>query len=338
MFNRSFAATLLGLLVAATVNADEVIFNNGDRITGKVLAVEGGKMTIDSKLAGEIKVDMKDVKTFTTDAPIEIRTTDGQKVNAKATASETAGQVNVQPSGAAAPKAMPLGNVKYVNFDETWQGNVIGGALFARGNTFADQVNIEFNLLKRTEQDRWTFSGGYHFGRERNPTTGDKNTTTDNWYATGQYDYFFNPKLYAFAGLRYEHDRIADLDIRLTPAVGLGYQWIDQPDLTFNTEAGLAYVWEKFEDDTTNDNISLKLAYHLTKKCNDRIALFHNLEYYPSIERIDDYLVITDAGIRADITKKIFAQYKIEFRYDATPAEGNSRSDLRHIIGLGWKL
>lgn len=337
MFNRSFAAVMLVALTAGAAHADEVIFNNGDRITGKVLSVEGGKMTIDSKLAGEIKVDMKEVKTFTTDAPIEIRTTDGQKVNAKATASETSGQVNVQPSGAAAPKAMPLGNVKYVNFDESWQGNVIAGALFARGNTFADQVNIEFNLLRRTEEDRWTFSGGYHFGRERSPDTGAKTTTTDNWFATGQYDHFFTPKLYGFAGLRYEHDRIADLDVRLTPAVGLGYQWIDQPDLTFNTEAGLAYVWEKFEDDTTNDNIALKLAYHLTKKF-DKIALFHNLEYYPSIERIDDYLIITDAGIRADITTRIFAQYKIEWRYDATPASDNSRSDLRHIIGLGWKL
>jgi hypothetical protein len=113
---------------------------------------------------------------------------------------------------------------------------------------------------------------------------------------------------------------------------------VEREDLNFRTEAGIAYVVEKFENGDSNDFLALKLAYHLEKKFNDLVSFFHNMEYYPSLERLDDYLVITDAGVRATLTKKMFAEYKIEFRYDSTPAEGASRSDLRHIVGVGWKF
>jgi len=62
------------------------------------------------------------------------------------------------------------------------------------------------------------------------------------------------------------------------------------------------------------------------------------LEYYPSPATLGDYLVISDAGVRFTLTAKMFAEYKAEFRYDANPAQGASRSDLRHIIGVGWQF
>lgn len=332
------AALVLVCLVPVAARADEVTFNNGDRLTGKVVSVEGGKMTIETKVAGAITVDMKDVKTFTTDAPISVRTTGGQRFSAKAV-SDQAGTVKLEGATAAtAPQSLPLAQVKTVNFNENWTGAIIGGAMFSRGNTFSDQASIAFDLTRRSEDDRWTFNGAYNFGRQRDPSSGDKTTTTDNWFAAGKYDRFMSEKLYWFGSLRYEHDRIAELDHRVTPSLGLGYQWVETPDFSFNTEGGVAYICEQFSNDESNSAIALRVAYHLKKKLNDRVSLFHNLEYFPSLESLDDYLIVADAGIRADITSRIFAEYRMEFRYDATPAEGASRSDLRHLIGVGWKF
>jgi len=295
-------------------------------------------MKIKTAVAGEIEVKAEDVKTFTTDAPVEFRTKDGEKFTGAAKGDQP-GVVSVTPTGATAPKPVKIAGVKYLNFNESWRGAVIAGAMFARGNTYADQANIAFDLGRRTEIDRWTFTGGYNFGRQREPGTGDKTTTTDNWFATGKYDYFITEKLYAFGAIRYEHDRIADLDYRLVPGAGLGYQWIDTGDMKFDTEAGLAYVYEKFGDGEKNEAISVRGAYHLKKNLwGERVQLFHNLELYPSLKSINDYLIVTDAGLRAAITEKMFAEYKIEFRYDSTPAENTSRSDLRHIVGIGWKF
>jgi len=341
MFRKWSARCAVAVGVCAlglSVQADEILFKNGDRISGKVLGIEGGKMKIKTAVAGEITVKADDVKTFSTDAPVEFRTKEGARITGPAKA-DAAGQVSVTPTGATAATPLPISSVRYLNFNESWTGAVIAGAMFARGNTYADQANIAFELGRRTELDRWTFTGGYNFGRQREPGTGDKTTTTDNWFATGKYDHFLSEKLYAFGSMRYEHDRIADLDYRLVPGVGLGYQWIDTGDMKFDTEGGLAYVYEKFGNDETNEAISVRLAYHLKKNFwGEKVQVFHNLEYYPSLKSVDDYLAVIDAGIRAALTQKMFAEYKIEFRYDATPATGSSRSDLRHIVGLGWKF
>ena len=59
--------------------ADEVRLNNGDRLMGKIQIVEG-KLTVSGSLAGDVTVEMRDVQTFSTDAPVEIRLHDGTVV------------------------------------------------------------------------------------------------------------------------------------------------------------------------------------------------------------------------------------------------------------------
>jgi hypothetical protein len=184
-------ASLVGALGLQS-RGDEVLFNNGDRLTGTVLSADGGKLKIKTKIAGEVTVDLKDVKTFTTDEPIEVRTKSGEVVTGVATtqpSEEAAGTVAIAPSAGAeaAPTTMPsipLADVKYLNFNQKWTGAVVAGALFARGNTYADQVNVGFDAQRRTIDDRLTFTGQYNFGRERNPDTGDKTTSVDNFYLT----------------------------------------------------------------------------------------------------------------------------------------------------------
>lgn len=330
----------LALIGVRPASADEVLFNNGDRLSGTVLSVEGGKMKLKTAVAGEITVDLKDVKTFTTDAPVEVRTKSNEVITGAAAPSDTPGAVSL-PAGAEAVdvRDVRLDEVKYVNFDQTWTGAVVAGAMVARGNTYADQANVSFDATRRTLDDRLTFTGAYNLGRQRDPDTRDKETTVDNWYATGKYDYFFTEKLYGFASLRYDHDRIAELDRRVIPSVGVGYLWLDEADLKFDTEAGLAFVHERYEDGQTDDSLAARLAYHVKKDLwGDKVTLFHNLEYYPSLERLDDYFVVTDAGVRAAMTARMFAEYKIEYRHDATPAEGLGDNDLRHVVGVGWKF
>jgi putative salt-induced outer membrane protein YdiY len=341
MFVRAKGSAVIALAVILAAHpalADEVLFNNGDRVSGKIVKVEGGKITIDSKLLGEVTADMKEVKTFSTDQPIVLRTKDGQKTTVRAAAGD-AGKVRVEPAAGSAGGVVPLSDIKYVNFREDWTGSIVAGAMFARGNTFQDNANVSFDVTRRTEQDRWIFTGGYNFGRQRDPDDGSKRTTTDNWYATGEYDYFLTERFFVFGSLRYEHDRIADLDIRLVPSVGIGYQWIDTPDTKFDTRIGPAYVYEKFQDGDTNESFSAVLAYHFKKNLyGEKVSLFHDLEYYPSLEDFGDFLVVTDFGLRASLTAKMFAEYKLEYRYDAEPAEDADKNDLRHLVGVGWKF
>lgn len=330
------ALAVIGLC-APPLQADEVVFNNGDRLTGKVVSAMDGKLKIRTAVAGTVEVSLTDVKTFSTDGPILLRLKDGTVINQQVAAAEQAGQIAVQP-GAIAAQELPIASIRSINVNEAWSGSVVAGALFTRGNSDTDAFNLSADAIRRTNVDRLNLEGQYLFARQRDQDTGVKSTSADSWRLGAKYDRFLTEKFYAFASIGVEKDRIAGLNMRLTPAIGVGYQWVERPDLNFSTEAGLAWVLEDYEDEGNSENVSLKLAYHVDRTIRENISVFHNLAFYPSIENISDYYLLTDAGIRADLTDHFFTEFKVELKHDGTPAQDSSRSDLRYIVGVGWKF
>lgn len=334
---KSLAVCAVAGLFGSSALADEVLFRNGDKLTGKIVSAEDGKLKIRSTVAGTVEVDMANVKTFSSEGPVALKLKDGTIIWQPVAAAEKPGEVAIQ-GGAVAAQTVPIDSIRTINQKDSWTGSVVAGGLITRGNSNTEAVNISADVTRRTDTGRLNLNGQYLFGRQEDPTTGEKSTSTDNWRLGAKYDYFFNEQLYAFGSFGVEKDRIANLDIRLTPAVGVGYQWIERKDFNVFTEAGLAYVYEDYEGQEASENISLKLAYHVDKQLREGLTVFHNLTFYPSIESISDYYLLTDAGIRADLTDSFFTEFKVEFKYDSSPAENSSRSDLRYILGVGWSF
>jgi putative salt-induced outer membrane protein YdiY len=343
---RAICTCALIILFAPIASADEIFFKNGDRLTGQILRLEGGKLTFKSNYAGEITVNASDLESFKSDQPLDVRLEDGRGFRAKIT-DAPGGEVTVAPDTPDS-RTVPVARVKAINPKEGWSGSVLAGLIITRGNSDTDNANAEFNVEKRRVDDRFTAGGGYLYGRQRDPNTGLKTTTADNWNVRAKYDYFFSPRLYAYGNVKAEKDNIANLDFRLTPGVGVGYQVVDRPDFKASTEAGLTYVYEKFDAPDTasstefrdhNEYLSGRLAYKIEKKFGgDRLTLFHNAEYLPSFQDIDDYLVNADGGVRVGITGKLFLEYKLTLTYDAVPAPGASNTDLRHVLSVGWQF
>jgi len=331
------AVALLLVSISSPARADEVVFKNGDKLTGKIVSADGGKLVIDTAVAGKVTVDMANVKTFSTDAPVELRLKDGSTVKDSLAPGEE-GQVATKGGGNVAAQPMPIENIAKINPQEKWTGSIIAGALITRGNSDTDNINVGFDAQRRREDDRISASAAYLYGKQKDPDTGDKSTTVDNWYLLGKYDYFLDEKWYLYALGKIEKDRIANLNLRLSPSVGVGYQWVEKPDFNFATEAGIGWVYEDFENDGTEDHIAGRLAYHVDKKLNDKVSIFHNLEYLPSVEDISDYNLNADVGIKADLTDKMFTQFKVEWKYDAEPAPDAEKNDVRYILGVGWSF
>lgn len=177
---------------------------------------------------------------------------------------------------------------------------------------------------------------GYRFDEQRDKSTGQDNKTQDRWFLKGKYDYFVSDKTYLYGNVMYEKDKINHLDMRLTPGVGAGYQWIEGADLNFNTEAGFTYVYEEYTDpDNTSEHMAGRLAYHLDKQLNAYVKAFHNVEYLPSLERTDDYLVHADAGIQTKLVGSWVVEAKAALDHNAKPAAGREKTDYRYVLGLG---
>lgn len=327
-------AALAILALAIPTNADEVLFNNGDKLTGTVLSSDGGKLKIKSAVAGEISVDLKDVKSFSTDQPVQMRLKDKSIVHgnlAPATQPQT-----VVADG----RTIGFDDIKRINTRQEWTGSILANGSLARGNTHTEDLGIAANAtLRRDDEwhdDRFNLGTAYNYGNQT--VNGVHSTSADNWFAQAKYDKFITDKLYAYALIRYDHDRLAFLNYRLAPGIGLGYQWIESPAFNFSTEAGVSYVYEDYSNDGQQDRVALRLAYHIDKKLNESVSIFHNLEWLPAFNDPSDYNLNSDAGIKAKLTGSLFSEFKVVYQRDSTPAPGAEKNDIRFLLGVGWQF
>jgi len=341
---RMWCVLALGAIAlgATLARADEVVFTNGDRLTGTIKSIDGGKLKIDTKVAGVVTVDMKDVQTFSTDSPVQMRLKDKSVLRQPVAAQ---GVAATQPATAPAEiavggRTVPLDEIKRVQAKQAWAGSVLVNGNLARGNTHNENLGAAADaVLRRDDEwhdDRFSLTAAYNFGRQ---TVGGVNSTSaDNWFAQAKYDKFFTEKWYGYGVIRYDHDRLAFLEYRLAPGVGVGYQWVESPDFNFNTEAGVSYVYEDYSNDGNQDRVALRLAYHLDKNLNANVSIFHNLEWLPAFDDPADYNLNTDAGIRAKMTDKLFSEFKVVYQRDNTPAPGALKNDLRFLLGVGYSF
>jgi putative salt-induced outer membrane protein YdiY len=327
---------ILVLSPVGPARGDEVLFLNGDRLSGKILKAAGGKLTIKTEGAGDVVVDMSKVKTFSTDSPVAV----GVKEQAPVSADVSAGPdryVQTAPAPGAPPQAVAIADISAINSPPAWTGSFSLNGLLTTGNSETEQLGFRGALSKRWPHDRLTFAAEYSYGRQEDPSTGEKSTTIDYAMALAKYDHFFTGKFYGYVGTKAERDKVALLNLRLAPGAGVGYQWFEGPTFNLSNELGLVWVYENYKRSGWSEFFGPRLAYAVDWTPVQPLKLFHKLEYIPSFEDLaGDYLLNIDAGARLAVWKGFFAELRYEFRYDATPAVGRHRTDQRYILGAGW--
>jgi putative salt-induced outer membrane protein YdiY len=294
---------------------------------------------LESELAGTLTIDMSNVQTFSSDTPIEVHLSDGTVLQETVSKSKP-GQFSVAGKDTSKAQELDIAAIASINPPEEpkakWSGNLSIGATSTHGNTKTESISVGFKIGRRTEKDRTQLSADYGRGETEDPVTGIK-TTTEDWLRTkAKYDYFFSKKLYGYLDGRYGKDSIALLDRRIIGGVGAGYQWIESERSKFSTEAGAAWVYEKYDNLVgSTDTISGQFGYNLEETLLENVKLLHDLTYYPSLEELSDYLLGATAEVRANFTKTMFVNFKIIFNYDATPALGKQGTDTKYILGVG---
>jgi Protein of unknown function, DUF481 len=324
---------------ACAARADVVYFTNGDRLTGKIVSAADGKLVIETKAAGKVTVDLHGVKTFSTEAPIEIKTLSGQIIKQKAAASQQ-GTIALPPVGTLPARSIALGDIGQINPPPVhWTGSVVANAQLIRSDTSSDQFGITANAVRTSAADRITLEGAYLYGKSK-PRGQPEQTTADNWFVSGEYDRFFTKRFYGYGNGRVEKDRINYLNLRLTPGAGGGYDWITRPDLNFRTEAGLAYVYQDYGDSGgIQQNVSGRLAYHVDATFFDkRLSVFHDFQFFPDLQNLSHYLILTDVGLRTAITSQLFSQIKLTVNFDSDPAPEARKTDETLLFGLGYNF
>ncbi len=333
---RPALAFALCVAMSAWAPADQIVLKNGDRITGTIDSADAGQLIITSPIAGKITVALSDVKTFSTDGPIKIQLDNGTILNQQISQGAP-GEFSTAPGGLLNAPAIPISRITRINPPPAvLTGSIVINGLYAQSTTTSTQFGASLDATRRGDNDRLGFGGAYLFGQQK--VNGVDTTTEDNWYVRANYDYFFTKQWYGYGNVRIEKNRIEFLNLRLTPGVGAGYQVVERPDFNFNLEGGLSWVYEQYTNvAAANQNVSVRLAYHVDKTLFDsRLKVFNEIAYFPSVQNVNDYLVLSTTGLRLAITKRMFSELKAEIDYDSHPAPTAPRTLTQYTLGVGW--
>lgn len=337
-----FVVSLCILLSSVASFADEVFLKNGDRLTGQIVRMTDDKLVFKSAVAGEVTINLSEVRTLSSETPLEIHLKDGTVLNQPVAPAEPNG-FSITTGKPLQPQKFGLPQVASINPPAKpgpkWTGSLSGAFASTSGNTSTETLSGSLTAVRRSEKDRITVNADTARSIREDPDTGDDDTTENWWKTKAQYDYFVSKKWFGFVNARYEKDAIAELDRRVVVGGGAGYQWIEEPDTTFSTSLGLATLYEKFENEGDGDSeLSLQAGYNLSKTLYKRVKLLHDLTYYPSVEQFSDYFLTTSAEVRATMVKNLYASFRVIFDYDASPAENRGNTDVKYLVGVGFEF
>ena len=82
--------------LAAPLWADTVWLDNGDRLSGEIILLDGGKLALKTKYAGQVLIDWKDIDTLSSDKPLLVRRSGFDNERSERLSASGSGMVRVQ--------------------------------------------------------------------------------------------------------------------------------------------------------------------------------------------------------------------------------------------------
>ncbi len=322
---------------ASLAMADKVTLKSGSFLTGTAGEISGDAIKFKSDDLGDMTIKLEKIASLESSLKHTIVYKDKTVAEKELVVDE--GDLMVDGD------KLDMSKVKVIDPEtEAWHGSVNLSASMARGNTISESATLLADVSRRWESNRLTSSLGYYFAQSGDSKQ-SKQKTASRFEINAQDDIFLVEKVYTYVNGKYEFDKIMDLEYRLRLGLGLGYQWIEGVDfgagkMSFNQEFGFSWVDEKYEHKKKDDYATLRYAHHLNwNPCNaEKFDVFHNFEYLPDLEDMgDNYLIDTDAGFTYMFLPSWQLIGKVEWDYSRRTAPGVKHSDLRYMLGIGYK-
>jgi len=324
---------------------DIVTLKDGSVLYGEVIEMSAGILFIKTSSASDniIKIKWDDVTKLDITHPIPFHLKEGTILKGTAAAGQD-GTLDIQAEPLEGSLTVPLTSVTSINPlaqpPVTYIGSLNAGYSQSTGNSHLRNVSVLGDFMARSEQLRLSMIGRYVYGDNAGELI------TRNARGTIKLDFFITKRLFWFASAYFENDRFQDLKLRTAISSGPGFQWIERgdysglfKDMTFFTEAGLAYFNEDFR--TTEDQasfrgrVSMKMDWPLF---DGRVTLYHYNEIFPSLQNASNFFFTMDNGVRLKIVGGLASGFQITTRYNNRPPAGTSDTDNLYLFTLGYSF
>lgn len=325
----ALAAHIFAFLPAVAA-ADEVRLRNGDRITGEIVRMEKERIVVKTPYAeDDLRIGWEHVECISSERDLAVELKDYELLVGRVTcAADRTLQVESRLFGTSAP--IPFGELRAIN-PATYRGFLTAGGSFATGNTETKAANLSTLFEVRTRRHRFTVEAKYNYG-EAEGRISARNST-----GSLKYDFFTSEKLYSYAQSLVEQDTFANLNLRNTEGLGMGYQFFDTPRLSLFAEAGVSFFNEDVKVGEDRQDAAGRWAAGLDwEALPKRLKLFHRQQGYYS-PGIGSVTLRSDQGVRIPLYNGISANLEVDYRFNSRPEAGKGSSDTLFIFGLTYE-
>lgn len=321
--------------VAPRCLADTITLTNGDRVTGQIHGVEPGKLIIATDYAGELKIDWAHIAGLTADQVMTIELDDHTRLYGDMTGDGST--IRIRSLDGSLSNFVEVKRVEAVfrgvmlEDQLVLSGRVNAGASQTSGNTQTSTAHLDAELVARKGQDRYTV------GTLFNRATSEGVKTASNARLYAKYDRFFTKKWYATVDTTVEHDPFADIELRATAGVGIGYQALQSARTNLALESGVSYVYTNHYQQPTESYPALRLAvrfdYYLIP---DRLQFFNASELYVGNGEAHPSFARTRTGLRVPLWQNFLATLEYSVNWNSHPPPGFVTTDRMLLLAFGY--
>ena len=322
----------------AVVHQDQIVLKSGSTIVGTVTGSRDGVVTIETDFAGALEISLDKIASAKTSGPVVIQLADETVLPEQPLVIQDEQLVIATQTSPAETYA--LEEVLLVNPEPwelgqgyRWKGVASVAASAQRGNTDTDEADYSLESVWRSKRDRYTL----RYNGENDKTNGE--TTVEQWYAQGKYDYFFDGPVYGGIQASAEHDKFTDLDLRYLIGPYIGRQFYEAPVFTLSAEVGASYVDEDFIEAEDKEYAAGNWAVNASSNYlggDSRLYLDHR--GIVSMEDASDYILNTIFGLAFPLLWDFEAAAEVQLDYDNGAVEGVDELDqtYRFRVGYTW--
>ncbi|OED43171.1 hypothetical protein ACH42_10800 [Endozoicomonas sp. (ex Bugula neritina AB1)] len=327
---------LLLCLQASLGCSDTVWLENGDVLTGSIIKLDEGKLSLKTTYAGTVVVDWGAVRALDSDQELWVSLVGESEPQKRTLKKQVTGVAVIEGDGVKREfsAVWPLSAIhqELPKLADTWRvrGDLGAGLDSQFGNDQERSLSLDGELKIDDQWNKNTLRWNYE--KEH-----DDGLETSEWLMTYAYSRYLDEHVYIQGAGTRDFDSDADLRYRTSAGGSLGYRFWETRKRELRTSAGLSRFWEKYKINNR------KKDFAITWMINYRSELKEALEYYSDTQIFyrlgsGERLVTLNQGIKWRFDSGISLKLDHSLDYDSQSLDVIKKTDnqIKMKVGYQW--
>jgi putative salt-induced outer membrane protein YdiY len=344
MLSKSGLIFCILLSLSSFLRADQLVLNNGDRLTGTIVKSDGKDLVFKTDYAGELTIHWDAVQGINSTEPLHVGLKNGQTVVGTVAAVDGNMELATVNSGKVEATKADILSIRndaeqkayersqHPGLLEGWEGGANISFALTRGNSETKNLGLAFTGTRTSSSDRLALYANTVYATNDAPAA-VPSTTANAVQAGIRYDRNITARLFGYLTADFQTDALQSLNLRSVPGAGLGFHAIKNENTTLDLLAGANYTREHYTAFTRNF-AALSIGEELMHKIHAATVITQKLYFYPNLNDFGEYRGTFSFGTVTKINKWLGWQNSFGDIYVTNPPAGKRQNDVLLTTGV----